>query len=303
MNLVKRILVVALLVIVILIGAVYFYFDRKFTPEPNYLQVRNESGRIQMTWENNTKDALLLPVKFDRDTATYYMQLDTGSPYTVFYKHSIVPFKNISITGNTAQAEFTIGDTRISSNRFKILDFGNALGKNDVHIIGTLGTDLLDQRKTEINFKENYVILNKHSLPENFQKASFDFNFKKRKIIISGALDDRKNKFLYDSGTSAYEFLTTKENWNALKLKNSKIVQEKGKSWNRILTTYTAETQKQIRLGNVELPLRNVTYVEGYSKMQYYLMKYSGMSGMLGNRIFMDQQIFIDAQAMKMAVY
>jgi len=40
----------------------YFYFDRKFSPDENYLQVNNESGKIPMKWETEKKSAMLLPI-------------------------------------------------------------------------------------------------------------------------------------------------------------------------------------------------------------------------------------------------
>lgn len=50
---------------------------------------------------------------------------------------------------------------------------------------------------------------------------------RKRHIIIPALLKGNKEKFLYDSGTSAYELLTTKEIWEGLKSKDSEIVTEK----------------------------------------------------------------------------
>ena len=58
---------------------------------------------------------------------------------------------------------------------------------------------------------------------DKFKNQMFDFKFKKRRIIINGILKGEERKFLYDSGTSAYELLSYKEEWQALKSPNSKI--------------------------------------------------------------------------------
>ncbi len=303
MKLFKKILLAFSVLILLSIVLGYFYFDRKFSPEKNHLQVKNESGKIPMKWETGTKDAMLLPIHFDTDTTTYYLQFDTGSPSTIFYKNSITGIRQISVQNNLAKGSFKIGNCEVKSKQFKIIDFGKKLEKNKLNIIGTIGTDLLENRKTLIDFENNYVIFNLNSEPNYLKKEIFDFKFKKRKIIIPGVLDGKDEKFLYDSGASAFELLTTKEIWEKSKLKKSKIKIEKGKSWDNILTTYTAETNKNIEFQHTKIPLHEITYVDGYSKSQYYLMKYSGMSGMLGNKIFLQKQLYIDAKNMKMAIH
>src|SRR5690606_27164534 len=239
---------------------------------------------------------------FDSDTTTYYLQFDTGSPYTLFYKKSILGNPHISINKNRAISSFKIGNSEVKSTQFKIIDFGVKTGENNFNIIGTIGNDILEDRKTIINFKENYVIFNLNSEPENFKNNAFNFRFEKRKIIIPAVLENNNEKFLYDSGTSGYELLTNKKIWEKLKLKNSKIIEEKEKSWNNVLTTYTAETNKKIEFHDTKILLHKITYVDGYSKTQYYLMKFSGMSGMLGNEIFFEKQLYIDTEKTKMLI-
>lgn len=302
MKIFKKILLAFSVLILLSIVLGYFYFDQKFSPEKNYLEVQNESGKIPMKWETENKDAMLLPIHFDSDTATYYLQFDTGSPSTIFYKKSIAGIKQISVQNNVAKSSFKLGNCEVKSSQFKIIDFGNKSEQNKINIIGTIGTDLLENRKTLIDFKNNDAIFNLNSEPDNFKNETFDFKFKKRKIIIPGVLDAKEEKFLYDSGASAFELLTTKEIWEKSKLKDSKIKIEKGKSWENILTTYSTATNKNIEFKNTKIPLHEITYVDGYSKSQYYLMKYSGMSGMLGNKIFLKKQLYIDAKNMKMSI-
>lgn len=302
MKLFKTILLAFSVLVLVSVVFTYSYFDRKFSPDKNYLQIKNESGKISMKWVTDEKDALLLPVHFDSDTTTYYLQFDTGSPYTMFYKKSISEIRQISVNKNVAKSSFKIGNCEVKSDQFKIIDFGKKLQENKLNIIGTIGTDLLENRKTILNFKENYVVFNLSSEPENVKNKTFDFKFKKRKIIIPAVLDDQKETFLYDSGASAFELLTNKKNWEKLKLKNSKITEEKGKSWDNVLTTFSTRTNKNIEFQNTKIPLHEITYVEGYSKSQYYLMKFSGMSGMLGNKIFLQKQLYIDTENMKMQI-
>ncbi|MDR6921001.1 MULTISPECIES: hypothetical protein [Chryseobacterium] len=299
MKAITRILSGILIITVILFLGGYFYFNQKFTPEKNYLTVKNESGKIPMKWQEKDKSALLVPVSFSGDTAIYYLQFDTGAVYTEFYHLPIKQIKGIMVHDNHASSTFYIGKTKISSDKFKISEMGKESGK----IIGTLGADILEDRKSIINFKENFIIFNLSEEPAEFQNSLIDFTFKKRKIIIRGILRGKEEKFLYDSGTSAYELLTNKEQWTDLKSPQSKIIIEKAQSRPNILTSYTAKSNNAIRFKNKEIPLTEVTYVEGFSQTQYMLMKFSGMTGMLGNKIFLQNCIYIDCYHKKFGIH
>ncbi|WP_313101329.1 hypothetical protein [Epilithonimonas sp.] len=302
MKLFKKLTLGFLGILVLILVGVYIYFDQKFTPEENYLNVKNESGNIPITWLGNDKNVLLLPIHFSANPETYYLQFDTGSPYTVFNSNQIKNIKEISINNERAETSFFIGKTEILSNRFKIFNKGKNEEKDSIKIIGTIGSDILEDRKTVINFKENQVAFNLNQIPNEFRNQLFDFKFKKRRIIISGKLKDKERKFLYDSGTSAYELLTYKEEWQNLKTPNSKINIEKAQSWNNVLTTYTTDCNENIQFKNKTIPVKQVTYVEGFSDAQFSMMKYSGMTGMLGNKIFMNNSIFIDCVDKKIGI-
>lgn len=298
MKILKKIVLAFLLISTLLCVGFYFYFDKKFSPEENYLMVKNESGKVIVKWLGENKNVMLLPVHFQNDSTTYFMQFDTGSPNTLFYENSLAIFKN----KNRIKTKFTVGNTKISSDRFKIISISKNIDKDSIKIIGTIGSDVLDQKKTIINFKENYVVFNLSKEPENFNNSKMDFKFKKRKIMITGILNGKEEQFLYDSGTSAYKLLTSKETWGKLKLPNSKSTVEKAQSWKKTLTSYTAKSNKIIKFKNKNLLLNEVTYVEGISQYQYMLMKFSGMTGMLGNKIFLKNSIYIDCKEEKISI-
>lgn len=301
MKVLKKIVFAFLTVLVLAVLGGYIYFDQKFTPEKNYLTVDDESGFVSFNWLGSEKNVLLLPIHFSNDTITYYLQFDTGSPYTVFYSNSIKKINPISVNKNRGKTSFYIGRTKITSDKFKIYNQGED-NNDSIKIIGTIGADILENRKTIINFKENYIALNLSKVPYQFQGKLFDFKFKKRKIIIQGFLKGHQEKFLFDSGTSAYELLTNKKVWESLKLPDSKINIEKSESWDQVLTTFTANCNEKIQFARQEIPLNNVTYVEGFSQAQYSMMKFSGMTGMLGNKLFLNNSLYIDCTQSKMGI-
>lgn len=302
MKIIKKI-VLSLVVLFVLssIGG-YVYFDKKFTPEENYLNVKNESGPVSFKWFGKDKNVLLLPIHFEGDPENYYLQFDTGSPYTVFYSQSIKNISQIITKEAVAKTAFSIGNTKIASDKFKIYEMGNDIKKDSIKIIGTIGADILENRKTLINFKDSFISLNLMKTPSSFQNNLVDFEFKKRKIILKGFLKGQQENFLFDSGTSAYELLTSKEIWHELKIVKGKTTVEKSQSWERVLTTYTAECNQDITIRNQKIPLTKVTYVEGYSQMQYAMMKFSGMTGMLGNKIFLNKGVYLDCTQNKLGI-
>lgn len=302
MKLFKKITFGFLTILILILVGGYLYFEQKFTPEKNYLTVKNESGNIPITWLGNEKNVLLLPIRFSGNPETYYLQFDTGSPYTLLYSNSIKNIKEIKMSNDRAKASFFIGKTEISSDQFRIFKTKKGDKTDSVKIIGTIGADVLEDRKTMINFRENDVVFNLLNVPKNFKNNLFDFKFQKRKIIIPGILKDEEKKFLYDSGTSAYELLTYKEEWENLKSAKSKVKIEKARSWNNILTTYTADCYQNIKFKNIEIPVKEITYVEGFSNAQFSLMKFSGMTGMLGNKIFLKNSLFIDCSNHKFGI-
>ena len=208
MKVFKKILIGIFTFLILLSVGGYIYFDQKFTPEDNYLTVKKESGNIPITWLGNDKNVLLLPIHFSGNRETYYLQFDTGSPYTVFYSNQIKNIKEISENMERVKSSFYIGKTQISSDRFKIFNKGKNEEKDSIKIIGTIGADVLESRKTLIDFKNNQVVFNMNQTRDKFKNQLFDFKFKKRRIIISGKLKGEERKFLYDSGTSAYELLS-----------------------------------------------------------------------------------------------
>ena len=208
MKVFKKILIGIFTFLILLSVGGYIYFDQKFTPEDNYLTVKKESGNIPITWLGNDKNVLLLPIHFSGNPETFYLQFDTGSPYTVFYSNEIKNIKDISVDNERAVTSFVIGKTEISSDRFKVIKTEKSNVEDSIKIIGTIGADVLESRKTLIDFKNNQVNFSLNQIPNEFKNQLFDFKFKKRRIIISGKLKGEERKFLYDSGTSAYELLS-----------------------------------------------------------------------------------------------
>jgi hypothetical protein len=305
MKLFKKIAFVFLVIIVLFFFGGYFYFQKKFTPPENYLNVSGIAENIPTKWisiNDNSHSALLLPMKIKGIDRVFYMQFDSGSPITVFYKKSVESIAaksqnrlKINHENTSLSTAFTMGNMNVASNTFEVLDYGekiNVDNPNAENIIGTIGTDLLEKRITILDFKNNQC-----SFIEKIQEEDFvDFEFKKRKILIPSIIENEKLKLLYDSGTSGYELITTKEIWQQYRNKNSAVKTEKGNSWGNALSVYSASAKKKIRFQKTTITLSEVTYIEGTSSLQQFLMKRSGMQGMMGNKLFLSHKLILDCR-------
>jgi hypothetical protein len=295
----------------------YVYFDIKFSPPKNYLTVSKNNDTIPITWIKNEISpiaAMVLPVKIDGIATTFYMQFDTGSSSTIFYKNAIESIHKkfptklsiTDITPNSVKLHFSIGKIAVTSNTFSIINHGDNINWNDpksFKIIGTLGNDFLEKKIAILNFKENYCFFGTSFQNKKIKNSLISFDYKKRKILIPAKINDENYNLLYDSGTSAFELITSKKIWSELSKKNQEIKIEKANSWGNVLKTYTTASDKNIKFENIIINLNEVTYIEGTTFVQNTLMKLSGMGGMIGNKIFKDKVLILDCKNQKMGIF
>jgi hypothetical protein len=311
MKTLKKVLLAILLILILSGIGGFIYFNKKFTPPVNYLKVSGKVEKINIEWISDGETpyaALLLPVKIKGIDHPLYMQLDFGSPVTVFYAHSLQSINTkfphlLSLSNNSRRINLNmnLGDMHISSHTFQLLDYGSMVNFQDAdakNIIGTIGTDLLEKRVLILDFVNNNC-----SFVDSLPEVGFsDFEFKKRKILIPAKIDEKNMKLMYDSGTSAYELITSKDNWEKYKIKNSVIKKEKGNSWGTSLDVISAKANKEILFNNARLKLQEITYIKGTSGLQNMLMKFSGMQGMVGNKLFLHHKIILDCKNEKFKI-
>ncbi len=305
MKFIKKAIVITFGLIVVTCVFAYFYFDKKFTPEPNSLVVYGESEKIPILWHGSNHSkmaALLLPVQIDGIDINFFMQFDTGSPNTVFYKSALDTIQHIyrnsfvTVDSGKAQINLKLGEMKISSDKFRVLNVKRSWAPTDsTKIIGTIGTDLMEKRTTTLNFKEDFISFHLGKLDD----VGSDFKFTKRRILIPLRINGEEIEVIYDSGTSAFEYITSKQIWDQIRIPEQQVDSSKGNSMGTILTAYTTKTKEKIGLQNRTITLSEVTYIEGYSTSQYLMMKLTGMGGMLGNKVFEGRTIILDCNSEK----
>jgi len=304
------------LLILLSIGT-YFFVKKRFTPAPNALELIKSSNYIPIKWiqsEYSDFAAILLPIKLEGIPHTFYMQFDTGVPTTTFYKGKLEAIREkypdkipaIDPEAKLVKQTLQLGEMRVKSDKFKLYDYGKTpINWEDSSIIriGTLGSDMLEKKLTIIDFKSDCVFFG-DSLPELEGDVQFhDLVFKGRRTLIPASIGGKKGNMMHDTGSSGFEFITSKKTWKKLARKGAKPKEAfKVKSWKRELSTYQIDTDAEMLFGSTSVKLKQVTYVEGASFMQSAMTRMTGLGGMIGNEIFLDKILIFDCKNKRYSV-
>lgn len=264
-------------------------------------EISDSEGKLQ-------KNALLLPVKIKGLDKVFYMQLDTGSNRTIFYSKRMqtifAKFGNADIVTLDNRQYIKQMTIRISDNEFNL---GNALLRNSgydekidfddpksVNVIGSIGFDFLKSRVFEIDYSTNAFRI----YDENYK---FDSSIKPNKlsiikdqILLHCDLNDRKTKFLFDTGSSRFSLLTSIEEFDRIRLLDAPTKTDKIKSFEDYLNVQTAPTLALVKIGGETIPLEEISAVDTLTAGQKFLMAVVGIKGITGNKLFLGRKLIID---------
>lgn len=267
-------------------------------------------------WDGDNKDALFVPLKFEKLPTTYLMQLDTGTPKTVFYQ---VPMRQLEgalgvVEGSGAPLTIPLSIAGYHYDDFVKADyglhiwndFGNPIGPKDEHPqLGTVGVDVFAHHIVVLDFPHRRIAMvdEGQALPADLvAKAVFlPVQFDKAhdwKIFLPVNIDgkDYPDDFFYDSGSSETQLQAVKKTWQQLTgLKGD----EKGLNtfisvdWGQQDLFAKAPIVGQLSIGPVKLnkPLA-VTMLHGrpqgdLSNANYHVL------GLIGNAPFYDRYVLI----------
>jgi hypothetical protein len=319
MKLLKRILLSFLLLLVVSAAGGYAYFKNKFEAAPSQLRLASQPLTVPFLWKSNGSEPhafQLVPVTLKGCPKTFYLQFDTGSPYTIFYQaklesiqkkygHATVPH-----LGNgqvLKDFSFQVGSLPVTASQLPVKAIGDGVinwtDTTGIEVIGTLGTDFIQDKVLVLDYKKNLFSVY-DELPQNLAQGTqlLDFQFNSRRILLPGQINGEETALMFDSGSSAYELLTDKSTWQEMQNPNSAVDTAHVNSWGKTLTAFTTTTSAEARFGQVTLPLRKATYLEGMSTVNQLLTAFSGLGGMTGNKLFLGHTLVLDTKHQKFAV-
>ena len=311
----KILLSVVVLLVLSGIGG-YFYMKQKFAPPANQLTMSGLPATGPLHWTTDTtakpavqRTALLVPVRLPNCARTFYLQFDTGVPYTVLYAHQLEVLRGhfpalttaLQVAQDTVRNfRFSLGGAPVAMRRTTVLAHGRPELPADTlqpYIIGTLGTDVLDGRVLVLDYSRNQFTLSTKVPDSLVRRTEFaPLAFTNRRLLLDAGLQGKSQQLLFDSGSSANALITSQDIWSQMATPGAPARTTASSSWGKKLLIHTAPTAAQLRFGATEVPLRTVTYIEGMNLMQQTLMRFSGLAGMLGNEPFVGRTLVLDVQ-------
>lgn len=277
---------------------------------------------IPFNWEGATlagrrfdKVAITVPVTLDNLPHKFNMQLDLGAINTVIYGNSFAPYlekyaafkskidttrtfyiqsrKNPMFTG----VSLKLGDTdfgRREIGYFK--NYGTKLttetiaDKSGVHI-GTIAPDLFQGKILIIDYPHKRLCV-VDKMPKEFAKASLQpFKLKDGRIKIPLRINNAQEYLLFDTGSSLFSLLTTKQRAEALAtgaVKDS----IKTSSWGENYYVYGRNTGKNIYFGKKRLG-QALVFHDNLNKFDKFYEE-ENIWGITGNAYFLNNVVIID---------
>ena len=294
------------------------------------LSFGQQHGCFDFTWEGATtsgryipKISMNVPVTVDGLPHEFTMQLDLGAVTTNLYGNSFQAYMDaypslIDKIDSTKtfmiqnEKHIMFGGMRLTMGaiEFNNVDIGLFVGygtlitadsvktKTSKHI-GTIAPDLFQDQVVIIDYPNNRICLSEE-LPSEYINLNFqDLVLEGGRIKIPFNINERKEMLLFDTGSSMFSLLTTKNN---AKLISDGIVADSlsVNSWGNDIPVYGSKMTTDVKFGGKSLPTELVYFVNdpqfdaGFEQM--------GIWGITGNAYFSSNTIIIDYRNKKIAV-
>ena len=142
-----------------------------------------------------------------------------------------------------------------------------------------------------------------NSIPDSFIKLKFSaFAFKYRRVLLPSTIGKDSQDIFFDTGTSAFELMTDKDTWNKLAVKGASVNTFDINNWGKKWVVHSVATNDSIRFISTTLRLQKVTYVDGPGILLKLAYKISGVGGLTGNKLFLNNKIILDTKKSAFAI-
>lgn len=273
---------------------------------------RWQGDTLNTQWEPHA--SLLVPVLLPHCSKVFYMQFDSGSPYSLFYRNKLKAiqqkYPKTFAAGDSLhtlrQFTFKAGSHTIVATEMVVKQYdttGISWKKNSIEIIGTIGVDFFDTKTLVLNYAKQKLFIGA-AIPAAIaaEVATSDFHYAGKRILLPVQIKGKKTILYFDTGSSAFELLTDKETCTRLAVPGAVATRYAVKSWDNVFMANTLPSRDSITIASQKLPLHHITYMEGVSDAQVKQMMQMGIGGMTGNKLFLNSVVILDTKNKKFAV-
>ncbi len=308
------------LLVVISIGATVIvskFNNRFFKERPNDLAYSYDEETIRFQWGRQQYDdhlephaALIIPVMIEGIPRAFYVQFDTGAPNSTIYGK---PLASLIEHGVTCKEEgeqgarmvknirLSLGGSKVDISSMQILEnYGKPIDWQDttkVVSLGTIGSDFIEGKVTVIDFKQQNIKIFEDRPDWMAALSGFKpFDFQGRRILFPAQIGGRKRQLLYDSGSSAFGLLTSKNRFKKYSDKNAEELVYDGNSWGVKWPIHHRASEAIMSIGGSDLPLRRISYIDLYGNFQRFMTPFTKLGGFLGNKPFLEYTLILDTR-------
>ncbi len=231
-------------------------------------------------------------------------QFDLGVPRSVLYGRSfpkdvLKPFVSSETVRFNGKEIPTVGvSITFPSAKVKdpvlLEDFGGDEEIEGQRILGTVGIDMVEGEVLIIDFpKERLAVL--PSFPDGLNVGTAPLKrAKSGHILFEGEIEGEKVNFAYDTGSSIFGLLTTREIWQQI---TDGVITDFFNiyAWGKKYTVYAAKLKREVRVAGVPLRINEAHYVDIPGGDEFF--KANGITAMVGNRPFWDMTVVLDLKA------
>lgn len=288
--------------------------NQMILPSKRYaISFKWQGDSIELNWEANA--AMLIPVRLKNCPRLFYMQFDSGSPYSLLYQNKIdaiqskypksFPIKIMK--GSLQNFSFKADNIPFFTKEMVVKQFDStSINWNDedgIEIIGTLGTDFIDGKVAIIDYPHCKLTITNAIPGKLLRRVKLaTFIYANRSILLPAKINAKETILYFDTGSSMYELLTNKETCEQLAIPSTRPNQTKVKSWDKFLTANTLASNDSIEVASTTIPIHSSTYIEGISNSQIEYMAKMGIGGMTGNKLFLNYILILDTKNQKFGV-
>lgn len=264
----------------------YISFLLLLIPELSCGQSINE---IKFRWEAAESDKrkfdkaiMLIPVKFEADTTTCFLQFDTGATHSYLYINRI----------NFDFPDDRIFKTSIGKIKFNYTKSIQASTKKNASV-GTLGADFLQDKIIRIDLAEETINFGASYNPSNYIMEPL-LTLDGRPVVKLN-FRGKEQKLLYDTGSSLFGVWTNRKNWKRLREKSDDVKTFPISSWGKMNDGYYSLLDKKYlqswedSINDVDL---QIWYVENKNFRKFF--RENGLFGVIGNQFFLDKEVILD---------
>lgn len=262
------------------------------------------------------KVAMVIPAVIEEISNKLYFQFDTGAPTTIIYEKSLSSLKRIGLNfevlemdGKTfiKKLKINLGGSEMTFKMIEVVKYpgGESFTEKDLKYhkrIGSIGTDFISDRLTEINYASSKIQFYKEREDWMVEGQKFEsFDFSGRRLMLPCTIDGKNQIIYYDSGASSYGLLTTKGTYKKYANINTEEVNYEISSlgrahwWSKPVLIHENQTDKSMMISGQDMAITKVGYVGIFSNLQGMIKPFTKIDGWLGNIPFLNYSLIFDA--------